>query len=160
MTDTTNHAEVIREALEHFKRNAFDGYGYEMPGPAGQALDALDALTRELDGAKFNLGNILAVIHRDGGHYQGEHGGKKATDDAISAWANLMTDIDAAHATIAAQSARIATLEEALRPWGSGGIITGTVLAWIAAKDASIAKAIVYGKATVDRALAPKEAQG
>jgi hypothetical protein len=44
-------------------------------------------------------------------------------------------------------------LREALKPWGSGGIITGTVLAWIAAKDPTIAKAVVYGKAAVDRAL-------
>jgi hypothetical protein len=50
---------------------------------------------------------------------------------------------------------RIRELESGLKPWGSGGIITGTVLAWIAAKDPAIAKAIVYGKAAVDRALNP-----
>ena len=53
------------------------------------------------------------------------------------------------------QAAHIESLREALKPWGSGGIITGTVLAWIAAKDPAIAKAIVYGKAAVDRALNP-----
>lgn len=28
------------------------------------------------------LGELLAVIHRDGGHYQGRHGTKKAVEDA------------------------------------------------------------------------------
>ena len=50
-------------------------------------------------------------------------------------------------------SERMNRYREALKPWGSGGIITGTVLAWIAAKDPAIAKAIVNGKAAVDRAL-------
>ena len=31
------------------------------------------------------LGNLLAVIHRDGGHYEAEHGTEKASDDAITA---------------------------------------------------------------------------
>lgn len=50
---------------------------------------------------------------------------------------------------------RIVEMESVLKPWGSGGIITGTVLAWIAAKDPSIARNIVFGKAAVDRALNP-----
>lgn len=29
------------------------------------------------------LGELLAVIHGDGGHYQSEHGTEKATEDAI-----------------------------------------------------------------------------
>ncbi len=29
-----------------------------------------------------NLSNLLAIIHRDGGHYEVEHGADKATDDA------------------------------------------------------------------------------
>jgi hypothetical protein len=32
-----------------------------------------------------HLGNLLAVIHRDGGHYRSEHGDEKATSDAIAA---------------------------------------------------------------------------
>lgn len=30
-----------------------------------------------------NLGNLLAIIHRDGGHYWGKHGVEKAITDAI-----------------------------------------------------------------------------
>lgn len=56
---------------------------------------------------------------------------------------------------IAGNGVLLNTLQEAIKPWGSGGIITGTVLAWIAAKDPAIAKAIVNGKAAVDRALNP-----
>ena len=32
--------------------------------------------------ASIKLGNLLAVIHRDGGHYQNEHGTDKAIADA------------------------------------------------------------------------------
>ena len=35
-----------------------------------------------LDNTEYWLGSLLAVIHRDGGHYQAEHGTKKASDDA------------------------------------------------------------------------------
>ena len=35
-----------------------------------------------LDNTEYWLGSLLAVIHRDGGHYQAEHGTKKACDDA------------------------------------------------------------------------------
>jgi hypothetical protein len=36
--------------------------------------------------------NLLAAIHRDGGHYTNKHGVKKSTDDAIAKW------YEAAHA--------------------------------------------------------------
>jgi hypothetical protein len=32
------------------------------------------------------LGELLAVIHGDGGHYQDKHGDAKATEDAIAKW--------------------------------------------------------------------------
>jgi hypothetical protein len=32
--------------------------------------------------AETLLGELLAVIHRDGGHYQAEHGTPKAVEDA------------------------------------------------------------------------------
>jgi len=41
------------------------------------------------------LGNLLAVIHGDGGHYQNEHGSFKATEDAIVAINSLKIDRDA-----------------------------------------------------------------
>lgn len=42
---------------------------------------AYDALAAEQDG----LRNLLAVIHRDGGHYYTEHGSAKAVKDAMAA---------------------------------------------------------------------------
>lgn len=35
------------------------------------------------------MGNLLAVIHRDGGHYIQQHGYQKATDDAKEEWYRL-----------------------------------------------------------------------
>lgn len=37
------------------------------------------------------LRNLLAIIHRDGGHYAAEHGIKKAVEDAHKVWAELRT---------------------------------------------------------------------
>jgi hypothetical protein len=45
----------------------------------GLLVAALDAAARERDEARQNLGNLLAVIHRDGGQYVAEHGWAKAT---------------------------------------------------------------------------------
>ena len=41
------------------------------------------------------LGNLLAVIHRDGGHYQAEHGTEKAVADAMEAISHERTERDA-----------------------------------------------------------------
>ena len=40
--------------------------------------DAIAALSSQ-------LGNLLAIIHRDGGHYESEHGTEKACEDAETA---------------------------------------------------------------------------
>lgn len=45
-------------------------------------------MTDELDKLKladYWLGQLLACLHADGGHYQGTHGTEKAAQDAISA---------------------------------------------------------------------------
>lgn len=47
-------------------------------------------------GAKQQLSNLLARIHRDGGHYEAEHGTDKAVDDADTIVANLNAAADAA----------------------------------------------------------------
>jgi hypothetical protein len=43
----------------------------------------------EIAAAEQALGNLLAVIHGDGGHYQSEHGTEKAVADAHLKWAAL-----------------------------------------------------------------------
>ena len=52
-------------------------------------------ITNNAEAAK-QLGELLAVIHADGGHYLAEHGSKKATVDAISIWSAYMRSIDEA----------------------------------------------------------------
>jgi len=46
--------------------------------------------TRTDDKHLGQLKNLLAIIHRDGGHYVAEHGLEKATEDAINKVANLI----------------------------------------------------------------------
>ena len=45
---------------------------------------------------QYDLGNILACTHRDGGHYQIEHGTKKAATDAVAIiceWRNAFDEL-------------------------------------------------------------------
>jgi hypothetical protein len=40
------------------------------------------------------LGEILAVLHKDGGHYLGEHGAEQATQEALKKYYVLVKDLD------------------------------------------------------------------
>jgi hypothetical protein len=60
----------------------------------------LIALERERDEARRDLGEILAVIHRDGGHYTGEHGISKSVADAHATWAVMVRERDEARAEV------------------------------------------------------------
>lgn len=51
---------------------------------------ALEELTKE---SKQHLSNLLARIHRDGGHYEAEHGTQKAVQDADLLVATLHADL-------------------------------------------------------------------
>lgn len=44
--------------------------------------DALAARVKELEKYHHDARNLLAVVHRDGGHYVTEHGFQKACEDA------------------------------------------------------------------------------
>lgn len=89
------------------------------------------------DEAKRHLGNLLARIHRDGGHYEEEHGTEKAVKDADHIVAQLYTDVEyykkeltdlqgdddawrrtyeRTHADLIKADAEIQRLREALRP--------------------------------------------
>ena len=46
--------------------------------------NAHEAAERELTKIQRYLNDLLAIIHRDGGHYQAEHGYEKAVRDAIN----------------------------------------------------------------------------
>jgi hypothetical protein len=55
------------------------------PLPPAADLEALRADNR-------HLGNLLAVIHGDGGHYQQQHGTAKACEDATDKWYAMKGD--------------------------------------------------------------------
>lgn len=50
------------------------------------ALERAIGRIKELEMAEYWLGELLAVIHRDGGHYYDQHGPAKACKDAIQLW--------------------------------------------------------------------------
>lgn len=54
------------------------------------ALDALKtSRIKELEKQVQQAGNLLAIIHRDGGHYITEHGWEKACEDAEAVYFKL-----------------------------------------------------------------------
>lgn len=84
----------------------------------------LIALERERDEARRNLGEILAVIHRDGGHYTGEHGISKSVADAHAAWAAVILEREQLKEKLSAlreKCARICDLEFAAN-WNSSAM--------------------------------------
>lgn len=40
------------------------------------------------------LGNMLAIMHGDGGHYQDDYGTEKAVDDAVKKWYRNIDQIE------------------------------------------------------------------
>lgn len=97
-------------------------YGDSEPGD--MTADALmlqsRILRRDRDEARRALGEILAVIHRDGGHHTGEHGITQSVADAHATWAAMVQERDGARddaerirrKAIAAQSERDHALVE------------------------------------------------
>lgn len=59
----------------------------------------------ERDEARRDLGAILAVIHRDGGHHTGEHGLSQSVADAHATWAVVVRERDEARAQVKAWQA-------------------------------------------------------
>jgi hypothetical protein len=78
---------------------------------------------RERDEARRNLGEILAVIHRDGGHHTGEFGVSQSVADAHATWAAVVRERDDLKAKLdaelpAAWREDLASLNECLE-WAS-----------------------------------------
>lgn len=69
--------------------------------------DANKALTAQRDAARHHTSNLLARIHRDGGHYESEHGTSKAVEDADGIVASLYTDRDRLSAELAEARSRL-----------------------------------------------------
>ena len=70
-------------------------------------------VVEERDEARHALHEILAVIHRDGGHYTGKHGIAKSVEDAHAAWAAMMREMDKLRAERRQLRARLVEC----RPW-------------------------------------------
>jgi len=68
--------------------------GREMYATITEAAAMLEALSQSREAADNRLFNLLARIHRDGGHYLGEHGIEKACADADEkvAWLHVHDD--------------------------------------------------------------------
>jgi hypothetical protein len=65
----------------------------ETPARLDLIKAALAALPEPMDEESMLL-NLLAVIHRDGGHYQAEHGTRKAVADACKEWQRLISIVE------------------------------------------------------------------
>lgn len=70
------------------------------------------------------LGELLAIIHRDGGHYRAEHPLPQATFDAINKHLNLRCQVSDLEAEVARLKYQLGITRNALRHfasvWGYG----------------------------------------
>ena len=69
----------------------------QLIGINGKLAKQLRQLQAQLATAKAqnqSFGNVLAVIHRDGGHYITKHGHEKASKDAIKIVLDLRKESD------------------------------------------------------------------
>jgi len=68
-------------------------------------FDAVYKLAEEINDKNVQLradiGNLLAIMHRDGGHHEGEVGTHQATEDAIKVYYALRAELDEATEIIA-----------------------------------------------------------
>jgi len=95
----TNPAFVVRHTSDIYASLALTCAKLNHAAASVPALTAeLDSLRKERDEARVDLINLLARIHRDGGHYLSAHGMAKSVDDADEIVAALFTELDAARA--------------------------------------------------------------
>ena len=66
------------------------GFRHSVATGANEARDE----AREAQQLRYDLRNLLAVIHRDGGHYFTDHGQEKAVKDAHLVWAELRKQVE------------------------------------------------------------------
>ena len=66
---------------------------YQQVELIAEAKQELSDLRKENESAS----NLLAIIHRDGGHYQTKHGTVKSIKDAIKIWHDLRNQLEQAN---------------------------------------------------------------
>ncbi|MBK8260179.1 MAG: hypothetical protein IPK80_02445 [Nannocystis sp.] len=60
------------------------------------AIASVRSLRERAETAERERDNLLAIIHRDGGHHTGEHGVSQSVADAHATWAAVVRERDAA----------------------------------------------------------------
>jgi hypothetical protein len=76
-----------------------------------------EKLMNDRDTLSNHLGNLLAVIHRDGGHYQGEHGTDKAVADGMLIVARVIAERDVLKGELADALRRETGAVESVAEW-------------------------------------------
>ncbi len=61
---------------------------------SGMQLESIHRLAKERDEFKKDLSNLVAIIHRDGGNYEKQHGPDAAYEDAVAICATYMKAVD------------------------------------------------------------------
>ena len=70
----------------------------------GDLLDWLHDEARDAQQLRYDLRNLLAVIHRDGGHYFTDHGQEKAVKDGMEKVVNTYAALEASTTTQAGET--------------------------------------------------------
>lgn len=87
--------DLIMNLVDTYAQEVKD-FGYvDDSVPRKTIAEAIERLTAERDAAKQCVSNLLARIHRDGGHYEAEHGVDKAVRDADRLVAEIYAERDA-----------------------------------------------------------------
>lgn len=98
------------------------------------------------------VGELLAIIHGDGGHYQAEHGVEKAAQDAI-AKVNALRQVVAQRISTVQEGSSLRSVAEKLRQGGASlpaPKVTGTI-------EGSIVTGLSIALAVVEEAIAEQE---
>jgi hypothetical protein len=121
-------SDLSAKLNERFTRCTYCGYKIEYNADSeAETISAMfeinrpaltcekDPRAKELEQARAHLGNLLAVIHGDGGQYQQDHGTDHAVKDAITKWYKTRENLITALGLNESLCNRIAELEEAAR---------------------------------------------
>lgn len=80
-----------KTGLDDTQTRALHSMGADHTAGKPQDAELKDAALKEGD-FEYSLRTLLAILHRDGGHYANEHGLAKATKDAIPKYYERLKD--------------------------------------------------------------------
>ena len=86
--------DVIADAIGHMRARFDSGQGQLHHAMCRLPLPMAEELMAGRDELRAELQNLLAVIHRDGGHYTAEHGLEKSVQDAMRLVPELRAERD------------------------------------------------------------------